>query len=1226
MIIKSAKLCSYLTFKILGWVVILLASFKLILPFFLPLTIDDVWFEKVVGQYFQKVNIGSVHIVMDDGKVSLLLQNIDTPLDEAQGVHVTRAYVSLSPLKSLLSRKWIFNKVTLFSGDLHMGFGKDHVRLGAVKIPIHPDQQLPVWVHHLNLKNLTVHLDDIPELSDVFVHEIHLLNPKRKGLLKATITEDKSKLAALNIIFNFEKRQDDITGELYVQGYDHNLTRLFKLLQWPGSAMDGKANFKCWASIDKSQILSATLDLEGEDLILRKPHGSLDIKELNGRLRYENQTFEQQWFGENLSLKLEDSVHQTQFSMTSQADNEYTIKGKNFDIGLIHFIVQDVPKVDSFFQSFDLLPKGNIPFVEMIFDKGFTGAPKSVLMMGEDLSFVRDDIEVKNLDGQLYFKDDAITAQLAGQEAILSHRAIFQDPINLKNYDISMHYDLNRQQLGLKAQAGQEGNYLEGQMILFLQDEPLIDFQVRSPKILVSHIKPWIPVKRLSQGLSTWLDKALVSGSLTDISLSYSGLLKDFSSADNANPYQLKGHFDEVKLDYMAPWPSGIFESGHFKIDKHAFVVDAKGRLDQAKGTLKALHASIKDFRSEAVHLQVTTQLGADLNDAWGVLHETKLIDSFFYKEVQFKGPFQLSLLMDFTLNKNIEPQIKGHFTFEEGLYQPRFFPGMTDFSGEINFDNKGLKSRHLSGYILNNPFDHKLKIDFGKQGSLRLESTGLLKTQTILPSISQGSAPLNAEFKWSFSQKHATANGSIDLSHVKIDAPSPLGIDKGTSDRLTFAADINPGQSAMLMLDLSDKIQSQLSFELDNDRLKEKAVAIHFGASNTISLPEQGWLISGHLGELYVEPWLSFLKAFKQPDAKERQYQFDLDIDDLVTEDFYLKEAAVKGQYSEMNKISHFMIDSPKLKGNFNLDLKDNGLWSIDIEHLYLSKKIDAHKPFDLPWRPIQLKMKVFENASISLKDFDLNLIPNKDGFVIDGLSFGMNQSKINMTGLWQNQNAPYYVKLAGDVKTNNLSHILHGLGKAPTIKGAKGQIHFDVAYHGNLFQPNLSTLRGQAEVDLKSGSIPGVNPGIGRILSLLNLDTLQRRLKFDFSDVTHEGYAFDTMKGRFTLDHGLIKTDELRLEAPTANIDFYGDMSLVSKQVNAEVIVMPNLTGSLPLAAAIAAGNPAIGAAVWLMDKVIGKKIQEMTRYTYVVTGTVESPHVKEMDYSEKNQFTRR
>ena len=65
--------------------------------------------------------------------------------------------------------------------------------------------------------------------------------------------------------------------------------------------------------------------------------------------------------------------------------------------------------------------------------------------------------------------------------------------------------------------------------------------------------------------------------------------------------------------------------------------------------------------------------------------------------------------------------------------------------------------------------------------------------------------------------------------------------------------------------------------------------------------------------------------------------------------------------------------------------------------------------------------------------------------------------------------------------------------------------------------------------------------------------------------------------------------------INGPSAKIIGFGQADLLTQGVRGEMTVMPNLTASLPMAAALAIGSPAIGAAVWVVDKMVGIKFRK-------------------------------
>ena len=196
-------------------------------------------------------------------------------------------------------------------------------------------------------------------------------------------------------------------------------------------------------------------------------------------------------------------------------------------------------------------------------------------------------------------------------------------------------------------------------------------------------------------------------------------------------------------------------------------------------------------------------------------------------------------------------------------------------------------------------------------------------------------------------------------------------------------------------------------------------------------------------------------------------------------------------------------------------------------------------------------------------------------------------------------------------------MGHFLRSAGQTSSLQDANGLFEYELNWLEGLKNPNLETLAGHIDIHLKNGQILGVEPGIGRVLGLLSLSNIQRRLTFNFSDLTKQGFAFDTINSHVGLDKGQAQIDNLSLQGPIANMDFSGWIGLQSPQsIQGEMRLKPNIAASLPLAATIASGNPAIGAAFWVFNRTLGRDIEEIVRYRYAISGTLEAPQIEELE----------
>jgi uncharacterized protein YhdP len=136
-------------------------------------------------------------------------------------------------------------------------------------------------------------------------------------------------------------------------------------------------------------------------------------------------------------------------------------------------------------------------------------------------------------------------------------------------------------------------------------------------------------------------------------------------------------------------------------------------------------------------------------------------------------------------------------------------------------------------------------------------------------------------------------------------------------------------------------------------------------------------------------------------------------------------------------------------------------------------------------------------------------------------------------------------------------------------------------------------------------------VEPGVGRLLGILNLNALQRRLAMDFSDLYATGLAFESMRGRVRLINGKADFNDFTIDGPSSRIIISGLNDLVGERFDQAVIVEPKLGSSVALASAFA-GGPVVGAAVYVVDRLAGHPFDRLGRTRYRVSGPWGSPEV--------------
>ena len=148
--------------------------------------------------------------------------------------------------------------------------------------------------------------------------------------------------------------------------------------------------------------------------------------------------------------------------------------------------------------------------------------------------------------------------------------------------------------------------------------------------------------------------------------------------------------------------------------------------------------------------------------------------------------------------------------------------------------------------------------------------------------------------------------------------------------------------------------------------------------------------------------------------------------------------------------------------------------------------------------------------------------------------------------------------------------------------------------------------------EAELRSGRFVNVASTPARLVGLLNVDNLVRRLRLDFSDVTGQGTAFDRVTGAATLYGGILETrGPVEVEGPATRFTLEGRVDLARRELDQRLGVTVPISRNLPLAAVIA-GAPVVGGALFIADRLFGDAIDRVTRIHYRVRGPWTAPQI--------------
>jgi uncharacterized protein (TIGR02099 family) len=236
--------------------------------------------------------------------------------------------------------------------------------------------------------------------------------------------------------------------------------------------------------------------------------------------------------------------------------------------------------------------------------------------------------------------------------------------------------------------------------------------------------------------------------------------------------------------------------------------------------------------------------------------------------------------------------------------------------------------------------------------------------------------------------------------------------------------------------------------------------------------------------------------------------------------------------------------------------------------------------------------------------------------------LNLSMPEAQLVATGTWggvaQGAASPRRAAMNFTLALSDSGALLERLGMGRTVRGGKGSLTGEVSWPGSPLSPDYEKMTGKVTVAIDSGQFLQAGPGAARLLGVLSLQSLPRRLLFDFRDLFAEGFAFDNVIGDVRIGDGKAATHNLRMRGAAAVVLMEGSADLEHETQDLRVVVVPEIdagTASLGLAVI----NPAIGLGTFLAQYLLKKPLAAANTREFHISGPWDDPKVERVERSQ-------
>lgn len=653
----------------------------------------------------------------------------------------------------------------------------------------------------------------------------------------------------------------------------------------------------------------------------------------------------------------------------------------------------------------------------------------------------------------------------------------------------------------------------------------------------------YFPTAIMGENTVSWLDRALVDGDVPSGGFLLYGNMDRFPFLDNDGVFEVLFDVANTTLKYQPNWPALEDMQARIRFHKNAMHID-RGEGNIFGARFNNTRVDIRELSQP--HLSVSGEVASPLSELLKFVDQSPLRDTIgsYITSLGAKGQSELDINIEIPIAKHDPAQVRGLLAFKNNeVLLPRADYRFKNLTGSLAFTESSISSDQMQAML----DDHLFRLSVDTVSRQQHKSTQILaKGHAPVTSML---APLPGLRKY--------FSGAADWQ-VRVDIPSAKQIAQAVD--IYVKSDLNGVQS----------------------RLPEP-----LAKNNRAPIPYQLYLGLRANDNLLVS---SELQGQHSIEASRSDQHWTVTVNSEP-----LKGRAIFAQ--------DFSQD---FSAQVNLDYVDLSAWATATDQAQNSKQQVVVQPGQLP--PISAQAHKLKWRDLLFSDVNLETHRTEMGMVIDHIEMHGPAVSIMGKGSWLTSWLhSHTTTLTFNLQSDNLGQALSTMGITQGIKQGQGQARASWQWHAEPYRFDWKLLNGSVSLDFEDGRLKDIEPGAGRLLGLLNFETL---LSLDFGSQVSEGFAFDRAKGILNFKDGSAYTKDLSIEGKVADIQLNGRIGLSAEDYDQIISVQPGVGSTLSVLGAVA-GGPTMAAAVMFVQKLLG--INKIAEYKYSVKGPWSKPEVK-------------
>lgn len=1175
-----------------------------------------------------------------------------------------RAEVTLS-WWSLLSGEVRFHDVDFYRPHLELRRGADGLIYLADK-PVNAvspgdDGAFTAWL--LAQRRLGIHdatltwRDDFLGAPPVTLSQVEIHVARRHARHAAALTaKPPAELAGridlrADVQVRREGSQWRAAGQAYAESLDADLGRLRSHLPaLPESLRSGVGSVRVWMEFSPRGMDDVLADLRMRDARVQLDADTLplELASISGRAHYRAQPDGFTFATEGLRFRLPSGVEAQPgaFAMSRKAvagaAPRVEVRADGIDLKIAATLLDYFPvprDLKGYAQRF--APRGRIAQAVVAWNEE---GPKAYAVKGRFENLAVNAVDampgVTGLSGNIEGTESGGSLQVSGKGATLELASLFRAPLAFDMLEAKArwaHVD-NALQVTLEdarlANADAEGHFAGTW-------RSLPDSRVKSPGFVdlkgtisrgqIARAARYLP-NNLEQ-TRAWLATAVQSGESPRLDFELKGDLHEFPfGGESKGHFLIAGEVRNARLRYHPEWPAVEAIDGSIRFHNRRMEIRAQ-RAKIFASQVNSAVAVVDDLAAKPPLLTIDGDVDTTGSDSVRFLRESPLVNGpgAFTRAVGVEGPANLKLHIDYPLSGSEPVRVAGDYVFAGATASVGRALAMRELKGKLSFTEKGVRAPGLTGTLFGKP----AVLVMASQPDGRVLSTieGLIDAAALREYVPEA---LAARAEGTLAWKARVLSGpdaaqlsiASDLKGLALALPEPLGKRADEARPLTVEFARLGQEDQATSVAMAGGIFARFG-RAGGERWR---AALKFGAPFASEPVRDGLWLYGELAALDVDAWKAVFPAPKAapqpiagapaapppPEASPPAQAVELRGVDLALgrarflgRDF----PRVRARLDREGMRWSGRLDSPMIAGDIEWNGEGRGRLVAKLDRFALPEPAPGASmtpqgdESELPG--LDIRAARFDFRGHSLGSLELSAEPVGPEWRIAKLDIGNSHSKFTSSGVWRRTGAGPLTTLAVKLDVNNLNALFALFGYGDYLKRGSGHLEGTLAWPGYPSEFGLAILSGSIKVAARDGQFARIEPGAGKLLGLLSLQSLPRRAMFDFRDVFSEGFAFERIQGDVKVARGVLLTDDFEISGSSAFVSLSGEVSLPQETQALTMKVVPEVGEGMALAATVF-GTPVLGLSTLLVSKLLRNPLGKAVAYEYQVTGSWDNPVV--------------